>query len=73
MKTVKVQGHLREYEVPITNEEYDLLNKITSDHAVPRRELTEREVYLANMLVIKDILHRKNQDGEVTYKKKTLA
>jgi hypothetical protein len=73
MKIIKIQGHLRTIEVPITNEEYDLLNKFKSrDSTVSRRDLTEREVHVANLLVIKDVLYRKNQDGNITYKKKTL-
>ena len=73
MKIIKIQGHLQTIEVPITNEEYDLLNKFKSrDSTVSRRDLTEREVHVANLLVIKDVLYRKNQDGNITYKKKTL-
>ena len=72
MKIVTVQGHLRTIEVPVTNEEYDLLNKFNGEQKQwTRRDLTEREVHVANMLVIKDILYRKNQDGQITYKKKT--
>ena len=72
MRIIKIQGHLREIEVPITNEEYDLLNKFNGERKQWfRRELNEREVHVANMLVIKDILYRKNQDGQITYKKKT--
>lgn len=73
MKIVRIQGHLREIEVPITNEEYDLLLKFKDGTALPRRDLTEREAHIANMLTIKDVLHRKNQDGNITYKKKTLS
>jgi hypothetical protein len=73
MRIVKIQGHHRTIELPITNEEYDLLNKFKSrDTALSRRDLTEREVHVANLLVIKDVLYRKNQDGNITYKKKTL-
>ena len=72
MKIVKIKGHLRTVEMPITNEEYDLLNKFKSRDSVSRRDLNEREVHVANMLVIKDVLHRKNQDGNITYQKKTL-
>lgn len=73
MKIVRIQGHLREIQVPITNEEYDLLLKFKDGATLPRRDLTEREAHIANMLTIKDVLHRKNQDGNITYKKKTLS
>lgn len=73
MRIVKIQGHLREIQVPITNEEYDLLNKFNGRDAMSRRDLNEREAHIANILTIKDVLHRKNQDGNITYKKKTIS
>lgn len=73
MRIVKIPGHLREISVPITNEEYDLLLKFNSRETVSRRDLTEREAHIANMLTIKDVLQRKNQDGLITYKKQTLS
>ena len=72
MRIVRIRGHLRTIEMPITNEEYDLLNKFKSRDAMSRQDLSEREVHVANMLVIKDVLYRKNQDGNITFKKKTL-
>lgn len=71
MKIVELTGHLNQtIQLPITNEEYDLLNKFSGDSVVARKDLSEREVQVANQLVNKDVLYRKNQDGSVTYKKK---
>lgn len=73
MKIVKIQGHLRTLEMPITNEEYDLLLKFKNRGTVmSRKDLSEREVHVANLLVIKDVLNRKNQDGNIIYKRKAL-
>ena len=73
MKIVKIQGHLRTLEMPITNEEYDLLLKFKNrDVVMSRKDLSEREVHVANLLVIKDVLNRKNQDGNIIYKRKAL-
>lgn len=55
--------------LPITNEEADLLNKF-DDLSMKRSDLNEREVVVANNMVNKDVLYRKNQDGTVTYFKK---
>lgn len=57
--------------VPLTNEEADLLLKIHGDSTeLPRRDLNEREVIVANSMVNKDVLYRKNQHGRITYHKK---
>ena len=58
------------YQLPITNEESDLLSKFDSETALSRKSLTERDVVLANQLVNKDVLIRTNRDGEITYTKK---
>lgn len=67
MKIIEVTQGL---SMPITNEEADLLSKFYDENSVSRRDLTEREVVLANNLVVKDLLYRKNQSGQVTYYKK---
>jgi hypothetical protein len=56
------------WQVPISNEEYDLLKKI-SEQGVKKSELSEREVVLASQLVIKDLLTRKKLDDEIHYKR----
>jgi hypothetical protein len=53
--------------VPISNEEYAVLKKINQD-PVKKSALTEREAHLANQLVVRDLLTRKNINGEIHYK-----
>lgn len=68
MKIVEVTSTLT---VSITNEEADLYNRF--DEATPvmaKHELNDRERLIANQLVNKDLLLRKNQDGQIVYKKR---
>lgn len=67
MKIVEIAGG--KLQLPITNEEAEVLDKFKTD-PIERRELDEREIYIANQLVNKDILLRKNQDGKISYSKK---
>ena len=57
-------------QLPITNEEAEVLNKFNESKIIARRELNEREVYIANQLVNKDVLTRKNNNGQISYIKK---
>lgn len=54
--------------MPLTNEEYELLEKFPND-GIQKQDLTEREQVIANQLTIKDVLVRINEDGKITYKK----
>lgn len=56
--------------IAITNEETDVLNKFRDKNEIYRKELSEREAVIANNLVIKNLLHRKNDNGKILYKKK---
>jgi hypothetical protein len=67
MKIVELVNNL---SVPITNEEAEVLDMFEDSTAVGRRDLSPRQVVLANQLVNKDILLRKNEQGQITYKKK---
>jgi hypothetical protein len=55
--------------VAITNEEADILAKFGEQTSIPRRALDEREIIIANQLVNKDLLIRKNNNGTTTYYK----
>lgn len=68
MKIVELTGS--KIQLPITNEEADVLSKFSEGHHVARRELNEREVYIANQLVNKDVLTRRNNNGQISYFKK---
>lgn len=67
MKIVELINNL---QLPITNEESDLLGKFHETETVERSKLSERERMIANQLVNKEVLLRKSQDGKTTYKKK---
>jgi len=67
MKIIEIAGG--KLQLPITNEEAEVLEKFTNTR-LSRSELNEREVYIANQLVNKDVLIRKNTDGKITYSKK---
>jgi hypothetical protein len=68
MKIIEVMAGLH---MPITNEESDLLSKFHEGNSVSRKDLNERQIEVANHLVNRDVLYRKNQDGRITYYKKT--
>lgn len=67
---MKIVELLNKVQLPITNEEADLLSRFESGKFVPRSELNERQQLVANQLVVKDVLLRRNQDGKIFYKKK---
>jgi hypothetical protein len=67
---MKIIELLNKVHVPITNEESDLLGRFNENPQVSKKELNLREQTIANSLVNKDILFRKQVDGQVYYKKK---
>lgn len=67
MKIVELIGGV---QLTITNEESDILAKFDDiAHTISKTALTEREQVLANQLVNKGVLVRKNQDGQIRYSK----
>ena len=68
---MKIVELVNDVKIPITNEEHDLMLLFRNQDQVNRRDLNERQVQIANNLVVKDVLYRKNQDGKITYYKKT--
>ena len=67
MKIIEITNGIM---MPITNEEADLLSKFHEGTSVSKKDLTEHEIFVANNLVNRDVLYRKNQDGRITYYKK---
>ena len=67
---MKIVELLNKINVPITNEEAEVLAKFEDEQVIQRQDLSPRETILANQLVIKDILHRKHENGRTAYKKK---
>lgn len=70
MKIVEVT---KSFSVAITNEEADLFIKFDTDTPMMKRhEMTEQQIITANQLVNKDLLIRKkNEDGQIIYRKRT--
>ena len=64
MKIVELVNFL---QLPITNEEADLLSKFQDQVAIPRSELELREQTIANNLVNKGVLIRKNNNGKIEF------
>lgn len=67
---MKIIELLTRIQLPITNEEAELLSEFDNELVIPKNNLNERQQILANQLVNKDVLLRKNQDGQIVYKKK---
>lgn len=70
MKIIEVTKHL---SIAITNEELDILNLF--DETTPvmaKRDLDHRQQHIANQLVNKNLLIRKqNEHGRIDYKRRT--
>jgi len=66
---MKIVELVNSIQLPINNEEAELL-KTFSDGNLNKSDLNPRQQVLANQLVNKDILLRKNQNGQIVYSKK---
>ena len=67
MKIVELVNKIR---IPITNEEADVLGQFDENKQVAKDNMTAREILIANQLVNKDVLFRKNDNGKIYYRKK---
>ena len=67
MKIVELVNKIR---IPITNEEADVLGQFDENKQIAKEDMTARQTLIANQLVNKDVLFRKNEDGKVYYKQK---
>lgn len=61
---------LNNVHLPISNEESDLLHRFDEGAIIFKSELSDRQQIIANQLVIKEVLLRKNQNGKIFYSKK---
>lgn len=68
MKIVELVNKIR---LPITNEEADMLGQFDGGRKIAKEDLNPRQLIVANNLVNKDVLFRKNEDGKIYYKQKT--
>lgn len=67
MKIVELVNNI---QLPITNEEAEILERFVGDTPIAKSHLDEREQVLANQLTVKDVLLRTNEDGKIYYKKR---
>lgn len=68
MKIVELTQNLK---IAITNEEADMLAQFDEDTPVMAKcDMDERQQLMANQLVNKNLLTRKNEDGRITFKRR---
>ena len=69
---MKIIEFTKGINIAITNEEADMLLQFDEDTPVMAISyMNERQQLLANQLVNKNLLSRKNENGRVTYKKRS--
>lgn len=66
MKIVELLNNL---QMPISNEEADVLAKFVEDTAITKSDLDLREQHIAAQLVNKGALIRKNNNGKIEFYK----
>lgn len=67
---MKIVELLNNVQVAINNEQADLLGRFQHEPRISKNALNEREQEIANQLTAQDILLRRNENGQITYKKK---
>lgn len=68
---MKIVELLTGLNLPLNNEEAEVLSKFNEDATILKSDLEPREQLLANALVTKEVLTRKkNVEGKITYAKK---
>ena len=66
---MKIVELLNNIQLPITNEQADLLGRFLHEPTISKKSLSEREQVIANQLTIKNVLVRINKNGKIFYKK----
>jgi hypothetical protein len=68
---VKIIELTQNINVAITNEEADMLSQFDEETPVmAKSDMDDRQQLMANQLVNKNLLVRKNENGRITYKKR---
>lgn len=67
---MKIVELLNKVQLPISNEEADILGRFVTTPKIEKKEFNLREQTIVNQLVNKDVLLRKNENGQIYYKKK---
>jgi hypothetical protein len=66
---MKIVELLSNIQLPINNEQADLLGRFIDQPTISKKSLSEREQVIANQLTAQDVLLRRNENGQITYKK----
>jgi hypothetical protein len=67
---MKIIELLNNIQMPITNEQADLLGRFTDEPVISKKDLNDREQLIANQLTSRDVLLRLKENGQIIYKKK---
>ena len=67
---MKIVELLNKIQLPISNEQADFLGRFQAESSINKNTLTLREQEIANQLTVQDILVRRNENGQISYKKK---
>lgn len=67
---MKIVELVNKVHVPLTNEEADVLGQFHDRATIAKEDFDHRQIMIANNLVNKDVLLRKNEDGKIYYRKK---
>jgi hypothetical protein len=66
---MKIIELVNSIQLPISNEEAELLKKFSDDN-LNKSDLSPRQQILANQLVNKNVLLRRKENGQIVYSKK---
>jgi hypothetical protein len=67
---MKIVELLNKVQLHLNNEQADFLGRFQTESSIKKNTLTLREQEIANQLTVQDVLVRRNENGQITYKKK---
>ena len=67
---MKIVELLNNVQIPLNNEQADLLGRFQHEPKITKTSLNEREQEIANQLTAQDVLLRRNENGQIIYTKK---
>jgi len=67
---MKIVELLTKIQMPINNEEAELLREFDEQQQIYKSDLEPRQQLIANQLVNKEVLYRIQENGRIVYRKK---
>jgi len=67
---MKIVELLTKIQMPINNEEAELLSEFDEQQQIYKSDLEPRQQLIANQLVNKEVLYRIQENGRIVYRKK---